>query len=185
ARTSYRLTFHPARPRRRHWQGERAPSARANAQTVHRWGGAVSLRKKRLLLLSSSAIMLLYFAGLAASQGPSETPTSAGTMPPGTAAPSGTPPAGPPEETKPTDPPASSSQPSQPGEGTVLPPVTVTPPSEKPKRKPPVEPAPTRERPTTSEPPPRQVERPAARPRVPADQGAQIATETATLNRKS
>jgi len=66
----------------------------------------------------------------------------------------------------------------------VLPPVTVTPPPEKPKRKPPVEPATTRERPTTPEPPPRQVERSAVRPRVPADQGAQIATETATLNER-
>jgi hypothetical protein len=141
------------------------------------------MRKKRLLLLSSSAIVMLCFAGPAASQMPTETPTSPGT-PETTTTPAGTPPATPPEGTKPAEPSASTSQPPQPGEGTVLPPVTVTPPPEKPKRKPPVEPATRRERPSTPEPPPRQVERPPVTPRAPADQGAQIATETATLNER-
>jgi opacity protein-like surface antigen len=137
------------------------------------------LRKKRLLLLSSSAIMLLCLAGIATSQAPTEPPASPGTTPPETT----TTPATPPEGAKPATPPASPpATPQQPGQGgVVLPPVTVTPPVEKPKPKP-VEQI-TREPPSTSEPPRRQVERPAT-PRIAADQGAQIAAQTATFNER-
>jgi hypothetical protein len=139
----------------------------------------MSLRKKRLLFLSSSAVMLLCFAGLAASQAPTGTPTTPGaTQPETTTTPAETLSPTLPEGTKPAQ---SSPEPSQtPQQGTILPPVNVTPPPEK--KKPATSTVETTERqePATREQPP-QVERPVT-PRVATEPGAQIAAQTATFN---
>jgi opacity protein-like surface antigen len=123
--------------------------------------------------------MLLCFAGLAASQAPIGTPTTPGATQPETT-PAETPSPTPPEGTRPAQTSPEPSQTPQPQQGTILPPVNVTPPPEKKQPATPTVETTERQEPVTRKPPPR-VERPVT-PRVAIEPGAEIAAQTATFN---